>query len=516
MADITYRANLKSSNFPFLSELFGRSVIVKQQDQNYIGGLASKESLDSAIGIPQLYYLHNVVPTDSGYKSVGYREYSAAAFPSATEMNSALVLRDGSGNSALLATTAVGNLYVMEKGTSTWVVPVGGPAAGDIIGKRVTVAFVSGVTYIYFANVGCYVYDWTTNTLTLTPLSGLVAADVIGLVGHKGYLLAYSVSEFAWSSVLLATDFVPSLETGAGGGQVEGVKGQIVTAEEVYGGVIIFAEENCIAAVASDNPRFPYSFQPITGSGGLNDASYVSRDSGSGAIYAYTTSGMQSISVRQAQPVFPEVTDFLSGGLFEDFDELTNELSLTNTEDTLILKRLVVVADRYLVISYGESSLTHGLYYDTAYKQWGRLKVEHTDCFELGIYPTGTSETPKRTIAFLSNTGQIQTLDTDIVSPNSSGVLILGKYQYVRSRLLQLQGVEFENVNVGDTFSLYDLPSYDGKVFQPAIVGYAVTGLTGKAVAFLFHNTAVNHSLLLKGAFHAVSLLLNFNVAGAR
>jgi hypothetical protein len=225
---------------------------------------------------------------------------------------------------------------------------------------------------------------------------------------------------------------------------------------------------------------------------------------------------MQSISLRQAQAVFPEVTDFLSGGLFEDFNEITNELNLTHTDDTLILKRLVVVADRYLVVSYGESTLTHALYYDTAYKQWGRLKVEHTDCFELGIYPTGTSETPKRIIAFLSNTGQIQTLDVDIISSVSSGVMILGKYQYVRSRLLQLQGVEFENVNVGDTFSLYDLPSYDGKVFQPAIVGYAVTGLTGKAVAYLFHNTAVNHSLLLKGAFTAVSLLLNFNVAGAR
>jgi len=516
MADITYRANLKTASFPFLSELFGRSIIVKQQDQNYIGGLATKESLDSAIGVPQVYYLHNVVPTDSGYKSVGYREYTPPTFPAGTDLNNVATIRDGAGNSALLGTTSGGNLYVMEKGTSTWTVPIGAPAAATIAGKRVTIAFVSGVTYIYFSNVGCYVYDWTTNTLTLTALSGLVAADIIGVVGHKGYLLAYSESELAWSSVILATDFVPSLETGAGGGQVEGLRGRIVTAEEVYGGIVIFAEENCIAAQASDNPRFPYTFQPITGSGGLTDYAYVSRDSGSGAVYAYTTSGMQSISLRQAQAVFPEVTDFLSGGLFEDFDELTNELSLTETDDTLILKRLHLVADRYLMVSYGENSLTHALYYDIAYKQWGRLKLEHTDCFELGIYPTGVTETPKRTIAFVSDTGRIQTLDTDIVSANSNGVLILGKYQYVRSRLLQLQGVEFENVNVGDTFALYDLPTYDGKVFQPAIAGYQVTGTTGKAVAYSFHNTAVNHSVLLKGAFNAVSLLLNFNVAGAR
>jgi hypothetical protein len=516
MADITYRANLKTATFPFLSELFGRSVIVKQQDQNYIGGLATKESLDSAIGVPQVYYCHNVVPTDSGYKSVGYREYTAPTFPSTADLNSVVTLRDGSGNSALLATSAVGNLYVMEKGTSSWATPGGAPVAGTIAGKRITVAFVSGVTYIYFANVGCYVYNWGTNALTLTTLTGLIAAEIIGVVGHKGYLLAYSESEFAWSSVLDATDFTPSLETGAGGGQVEGVRGRIVTAEEVYGGVIIFAEENAVAAVASDNPRYPYTFQPITGSGGLSDASYVSRDSGSGSVYAYTTSGLQAVSIRQATATFPEVTDFLSGGLFEDFDELGLELSLTATGSGLIVKRLVMVADRYLIVSYGYPNLTHALYYDTAYKQWGRLKLEHTDCFELGIADSTIAETPKRSIAFLSNTGQIQTLDTDIVSAVSSGVMILGKFQYVRSRLLQLQGVEFENVNVGDTFSLYDLPSYDGKVFQPAIVGYAVTGMTGKAKGYLFHNTAVNHSILLKGAFNAVSLLLVFNVSGAR
>ena len=370
------------------------------------------------------------------------------------------------------------------------------------------------MTYIYFSNVGCYYYDFSLNTLVSVTLTGLVATDVLGLVGNRGYLLAYSESEIAWSSVLDATDFAPSLETGAGGGQIEGIRGRAVTAEEVYGGVIIFAEENAIAVIAADNDRFPYNFAPISGAGGLQDASYVSRDAGSGTLYAYTTSGLQAVSIQKAQMVFPEVTDFLSGGLFEDYDEVTDTFILNATEGNPILKRLVMVADRYLIISYGRGTLTHALYYDTAYKQFGRLKREHTDCFELSLYGAGV-ESQKRTIAFLASTGAIHTLDSDILSTVSSGVMMLGKYQYVRSRLLQLQGVEFENVNTGDTFSLYDLPSQDGKNFTPIVLGYPVYS-SGKVRKYFFHNTALNHSLLLKGAFNAVSLNLTFNVAGAR
>lgn len=515
MADVTYRGNLKSAGFPFLSELFGRTVIVKGQDQNFVAGLAAKESLDSSAGVPQIYYCHNVVPTDNGYKSVGYSEYTPDTFGATAQLGSPLTLRDGEGNSALLAVTAGGELYVMQRGTSTWVVPLGAPTAATIAGRRITVAFVAGVTYIYIYKYACYTYDWGTNTLTLVALGGLTASDVVGIVGHRGYLLAYTESTAAWSSVLDATDFVPSLETGAGGGQIEGIRGRIVTAEEVYGGIIFFAEENCVAAVASDNPRYPYSFSPITSSGGLTDASYVSQDASSGSIYAYTTAGLQLINLRQAVSVFPEVTDFLSGAKFEDFDETTNQLLVTQTGSNLILKRLVLVLSRYLIISYGNSSLTHALYYDTAYKQWGRLKVDHTDCFELALYESGTVETPKKSIAFLGATGSIKVLDSDIVSSVSSGVMLLGKFQYVRSRFLTLEGCEFENVNSNDTFSLYTLPSLDGKNFEAAVGGY-LAHKAGQFRRYSFHNTALNHTLLAKGAFNAVSFLLTFTAGGDR
>jgi len=514
MADIPYRGNLKTASFPFLSELFGRSVIVKKQDQNYIGGLAAKESLDSSIGVPQLYYCHNVIPIDNGYKSVGYVEYVTPAYPSTALFGAVHTIRNDAGDSALITTDAVGNVYILEAGSTVWSNPSGAPAAATIAGKRVTVAFVSGITYIYFENVACYTYDWGTGALSVQVLAGLTAADIIGVVGNQGYLIAYSINAVAWSSTIDPTDFVPSLETGAGGGNVEGVRGVIVTIEEVYGGLIAFAANNAVAIQASNNVRFPFNFVPITGSGGLTDPDNVTQDSGSGSVYAYTTSGLQLINLRQAQPVFPEATDFISGSLMEDYNDITNELVLIDASGVEMHKRLSLVADRYLIISYGVDSLTHALYYDTAYKQFGRLKIEHTDCFEFTSYAADTVEVSKRSIAFITASGGVFILNSDIVADNSSGTMLLGKFQYIRDRFLTLQEVAVENVNPGDTFELLDLPSIDGKTYLPAVSGYLRLS-AGKQRVYNFYSSAMNHTIVYKGAFTAVSIVMKFTLHGA-
>jgi hypothetical protein len=515
MADLVYRGNLKTSSFPFLSELFGRSIIVKGQDQNYVGGLASKESLDSSVGVPQLYYCHNVVPIDNGYKSVGYIEYTSAAYPSTAGFSQSNVIRDGAGNSAQLSIDAVGNVYVMEKGTSAWTIPAGGPVAAAVAGKRITVSLVSGTTYIYFENVGCYTYDWGTGAFSAVTLAGLTAVDILGVAGNAGYLLAYSTDAIAWSSTIDPTDFTPSLTTGAGGGNVEGARGKIVTVEEVYGGFIVFCEENAVAGSFSGNSRYPYNFAAITGAGGLTNAFHTAQDAGSGSVYAYTTSGLQLLNLKNATPVFPECTDFLSGSLLEDYDELTNELILQDASGQELIKRLTLIADRYLIISYGITQLTHAIWYDVGYKQFGRLRINHTDCFEFVAYGAGTVEIPKRSVAFLGAGGSINILNTDIVAAGSNGVMLLGKFQYVRTRLLTMQQVEFENVNPGDTFNLYLLPSLNGKVLLPAVTGTQL-GNSGKVRRYGFRTTALNHTIAAVGAFTAVSFVLTMTVQGAR
>lgn len=517
MADIVWRANLKTTGIPLLSELLGQTVIVRQQDQNYVPYVADQESLDTSMGIPQVYYAHNIVPTDHGYKSVGYTEYAQAAFPETTLFGQTVSIRDADGNYALLTITAVGSLYVMPSGASAWTAPLTPPDPADIAGKRMSVAFVSGVTYIYFDSVGCYTYDWDTNEFTEVTLTGLTAADIIGIVGNSGYLIAYSKDSVAWSSTTDPTDFTPSLTTGAGGGQVESARGNIVTIESVYGGMVVFTARNAVACIYSSNARYPYNFTEITGCGGLTSADYVSYDANSGALNAYTTSGLQTVTLKKATSIFPEITDFLSGSLLEDFNEITNELTLINTSGTELQKRIAVIADRYLVISYGYNKLTHAIFIDSALKQMGKLRFEHTDCFEFQQYAGNSVEVPKKSVAFLGAGGSVHILDSDITSNNSNGVMILGKYQYVRTQALTLQGVQFDNVNTGDSFEMYNLPSHDGKVFETPIAGYLMPVTAGsKARDYRFFNTALNHSILCKGAFNAVSMVLTFTSGGSR
>lgn len=512
MADIVYRANLKAADIPLLSELQGRTVIVRGQDQNYSQGLVPQGQADSAVGIPQVYYCHNVIPADSGYKSVGYQEVVPAQFPESVGLSSPQILRTGAGDSAAIVSDAAGNIYVLETGSTVWITPAGAPAPASIAGRRITAAFVSGITYIFISGFGCYTYDWSTQEFNLVTLTGLDVSTIIGIAGNKGYLLAYSEDSIAWSSVIDPTDFTPSLETGAGGGGIEGARGELVTIESVYGGMIVFTSANAVAAIASDNIRYPYNFVEITGAGGLIDPEHVSYDANSGAVYAYTTSGLQTVSLRQAQTIFPEVTDFISGEYLEDFDEVTGEFTVISAPGAVLAKRLAVIADRYLILSYGVNSLTHALYYDTALKQFGKLKKNHTACFEL---ERTDREIPRRSIAFINASGQVMTLDSDIVSDASNGVMLLGKYQYVRSRHLTLQNVSFENVNPGDNFTLQAITSYDGKNPGFTKSGFLIAS-SGKYRSYNFFQTGLNHSILLRGAFHAVSLVLTFTIHGAR
>lgn len=515
MADVQYRGNLKAATFPFVSELFGRTVIVRGQDQNTSSVVQNENSAMSANAVPQIYYCHNVVPTASGYKSVAYTQYAATVFPEGVGFESVHSIRDGSGNSALLAITSLGNLYVMTDGTSSWVSPLGAPAASTVAGKRITTAFVSGVTYIYFSNVGCYTYNFGTNTLSSVALSGLTAADLLGVVGNSGYLIAYSSDAVAWSSTIDPTDFVPSLVTGAGGGGVEGLKGRIVHVQEIFGGFVIFASDNAVSAVYSGDALYPYIFTAIQGCGGISDPDHVASDTGNGTIYAYTDSGVQGINTKSATVAFAEVTDYLSGSYFEDFDEQTNSLIVTESDAAVVKKRLVFVSDRYMIVSYGIGKLTHALYYDAAYNAWGRLKIDHTDCFEINQYAASEIELPKRAIAFLTAGGGIRVLNTDIGAPDCNGVMLLGKFQYVRSRWLVLQEVVIENVNPGETFELLALPTFDGKNFEQPVTGY-LSHSSGKVREYRFRSTALNFTLVWKGAFNAVSFVMSFVTAGGR
>lgn len=512
MAQVVIRANLAATSFPLLSELSGRSIILKQQDQNYVPQVTSKEDVDKDVGVPQLYYCHNIMATAQGYQAVDYLQLTAPVGGGVVDFTDVIsVFEGGTGNKAYIAYTAAGNFYYGLDPFTTWV------SLGHIVGsegKNVTVGYINGITYIYVANVGCYQFNFSTNALTPITLTGLTPANILGIFACQGYLIAYAKDAVAWSSLIIPTDFVPSLATGAGGGAVQNAKGDIVACLSHTIGFVVYTSQNAVAAVASGNARFPFNFRELVNSGGLASDNLVAYDANSGNHYAYTTSGVQSVSLQQTQTVFPEVTDFLAGAAFEDFDETTHELTTTYLASTM-QKRFAQVSDRYLVISYGSGSFTHALIYDIALKRWGKVKVPHVQCFEYSLLVPEVVETPRRSMAFLQNDGTVKVVRLDLDNVTANGVLLLGKFQYMRQRVTQLQTVDLENIPAAAVNTYVEAKyTLDGKTLAPAPA--TLLKLSGLYRKYGFNSVGVNHSILVQGSFHLVSVVVALNIHGRR
>lgn len=512
MAVIPYRANLAALAFPFLSEFSGRSIIVKQIDQNYVPTQVSKEDLDKDIGIPQLIYCHNVIPTSQGYQSVSFPALISAISGVTNFAGIFSVIDSTTGDKAYVGYTSAGVFYYSSDPYYSWTL-IG--TFASLAGKQHTTAYINGITYVYFANVGCYKFNFTTHTLDSVTLTGLAAANTLGIVSCQGYLLAWSKSAIAWSSLIDPTDFTPSLATGAGGGAVQGAKGDIVCCVSHTIGLVIYTNQNAVAAPASGNSRYPFNFRELVASGGIASLNLVTWDANTGNHYAYTTSGMQLISLQQSQTVLPELTDFLAGAVFEDFDTTSCTFSVTHLSATL-KKRMALVSDRYLVISYGINSFTHALVLDTVTKRWGKFKQDHIEVFEFSLLSAEVVETPRRSIAFLLSSGEVKIVEIDTRDTEADGAVLLGKYQMTRNRNFVLEAVEIENVpEFAAQFQCADFWSMDGKNRTGTDDGYLQTN-AGMLRKYLFHREAVNHTLYFRGAFHLVSLLVTGHVGARR
>ncbi len=530
MAQIPYRANLQSMSFPLLSELSGRTIINPQADNTYARFVSADGQSPVDTGIPQIFYCHNVMPSTYGWQSVRYNlKYSPPPgqtgldFENAYLIYAGQVIDAGGGNTILQSTgfksyfaiagTGPNKCFILG-GAGVWDPVLGAPAipAGCVI----TVATVNGVSYIYFSGIGCYIFNNNTGSLIPRTLAGLDVVNTLGIVPANGYLNAWNKTGVAWSSTVNVEDFVPSDVSGAGGGQVQEAKGEIVTAVATSLGYILFTKENAVSVIYSGNAEFPWNFKAIPASGGISSAELVSRDQAQGFQQAYTTNGMQQISHARCNTITPNITDFIAGNTFEDFDSTTNTFTSTNFDWTM-RKKLAVIADRYIVISYGLSptaDMTHALVLDLAQTRMGKLKITHTSCFELRSISATTTEIPRDSIAFLQRDGTVRVVDFGLLEDSPDSVLILGKFQYVRQKMVELNQVEVECVETVDTFTAHAIPSLNGKTFGTAMPGYLLETQDNYRKYAWDGAIGVNVSWLFKGTFNINSLVGWFSLVG--
>lgn len=535
------RLNLASAIFPFYTEAAGRTIMVPQNDENFDRYNAANTAPDK--GVPQVFYMHNVVPVAGGFQSVGYlQQIPGLAGNTSFDTAFSLLTPD---LSTFIFVPASGLNYVYDGNVGAWasVNPLSSVTTPQNV--QVTTAYVNGTTYIYYAEIGCYVYNDATKQLVLTPLTGLTPSGILGICEANGYMIAWSANAVYWSSLVTPTDFTPSIQTGAGGGAVQDVKGAINFCTAISGGFLIYCDQNIVGASYTANTAFPYIITQIAGSGGVSTLDHVAYQGNLGYQVAMTTAGIQQISLNNAIPTMPEVSDFLTGQLFEDFDETTLSFSSTYVGSQLAVK-FASIAERFIVISYGVAApdYSHAIIYDMGLNRYGKLKLAHRSSFsfknpapyglitysELMNTPISAlgnttyndlfhtmqlAVTPKQNLAFLQKDGTIQLVDFQLSEANASGIFILGKLQFQRGNVFVHQRTDVETVNVNSVFSMWLLPTFDGKDFGAAVP--TVANKTGTLVRTMAKRyTADNISLLFQGAFNLTSAVVNFTVGGYR
>lgn len=544
MSNQWMRCNLASVLFPFATELWGRSIVIPQYDQNYDRTTLNAPGVIIDKGIPQVFYMHNCMPTSQGYQSIGYLPL-IPPFPggAATDFDTCYQIYSEAGNKALFV-PAAGKNYIYDATVGTWT-SISPFAAGTVPANvQVTTAFINGRTYIFYAKYGCFTYDDSSKTLTSITLIGLTIADVLGVCAANGYMITWTEAEIAWSSLVDPTDFTPSLTTGAGGGGVNEAKGTITACLAISGGFLAYCQDNTVSAQYSGNVQFPYIFKEIPGSGGISSTRQVSWHSNLNNQMAWTGDGLQQMGLGTTTEVFPEANDFLAAKLFEDFDEVSLTFSLQYLPAAL-RTNITIIEARYVVLSYGISApdFTHALIYDLRLNRWGKMKVTHRDCFEYNFpnlygssltydqltqtydqfgsttydeFATSTSsqDVYKQAFCFLQGDGTVKVVDFSFSEVNADGVMVCGKFQFQRNSRIEHQECAVDTVDKANNFNYYVVPSWDGKTLRTPVPGYlAIEGDQTRTYKKVVEG--MNISAMFIGSFHMVSFELNFTQGGA-
>lgn len=386
--------NLASADFTLSHRFKGPSVLVPGLDQNYYQAQSNfaGNTPQRGINIPQIDYCENVVPTAEGYRSVAFRYFIEPPL-TAEHFVKIITIFDGNANSCLLGYTQDLKLFIVSAYSGGVWIPLALPGIYTWTeADTVTSTTIRGHSVICIKGVGIFEVNITTNTLTVPAISGITPHLINGVCASSGYLIAWDNTTVYWSSTLDPFDFTPSLITGAGSTKVDGLKGKIVLCKEIEKGFIIYADVTIISAAYTTALALPWIFAVLQGGAGIRTADAVAYDINMSNHFAWTSAGMMTIELHQAELVFPQLTDFIASGLSDSTTSYT-AYPTTTYVDVDKEVRLAAISSRYLCVSFGflgeqiptyfrTPKLTQSFIYDAQFKRWGKLNVEHIQLFE--------------------------------------------------------------------------------------------------------------------------------------
>lgn len=543
MAKYRFQGALNAAVFPLVSSFQSRTVVQPQLDNNVKTNQAFYGTQESAdYSIPQLLYCENVMPTAEGLMSVAYGNV-LAALPGASDFDQVITLRDAEENNFLFS-PANGKNYIYKATTGLWEATDSFDAAGAVVSR----AYVNGRTFICYAGFGIFEYDSTADTFLPVTLTGIDASTIVGIGASNNYLIAAAGITVYWSSLVNPLDFAPSLTTGAGFSIPQDVKGAITVVLATAGGFIIGTANNCVFASYTQNARAPFTFREISNAGGIQTYEQATADQTTGNQYIWGTGGLQSLNGQRAKAISGEINDFLAGRVWEYWDTAAKRLVFVTDDSPEFQVKLAYIGSRYLVISYATGNsiaYNYALVFDTVLERWGKLKIDHVDCFSYP-YPNaigdltyddlaGTSydaleltsysdlatgvisyQPSKKFLAFLKSDGSVDLADFSYnKTADQKGVFIFGKFQLTRARLMSIQQLALEGIFGDAEPTVTAIASISGKPLDSAKEMMLL--LSGDQIrTYARRLTGTNVSIAVEGNLALTSYLLEVTNDGDR
>lgn len=569
MAQITFRLNVTSSQFPFLSDRIGATVIVPNQDTYYVRPNAfTGETADKNIGIPQFSFMENVMPSSSGYSSVGYNAATVeylGTFDSIQQSDQFLYLRGRTGKRYLMnfnRQNGRGFIYSTELGEwiNLFLIPVALSQAYTCLVKgRCFIFFKNHDTAFEFggfnAGTGSFdliVYSGFLGITDLTQFFGMVSANNY-LIFFTRTLIVYTIPTEFYGDL---PDFTPSLgQTGASSETPSVLKGVILTCLPTQDGFDIFTSTNIVTAYYSGNIQFPWTYRELEGSAAINNLDVIAADKDGYSKYAYTSAGLLKIGKSSCTPVFVEAAEFIGNNVFEYFNWPTKSIQKVTLSEPMNVS-LSYVANRWLVISYGVtgSVFTHAIIWDEHLKRWGKLQQYHSRVVEFFGIPSTINPIPAYTYQELLNlgwsyqtlldlmktyfdlggvdysgnpdieleysamglvglTGIVNVVDFDVNVNTNQSIAILSRLQFTRTSRFKITDIWVENLNdnpVGENTTVVAVKSTDDmKNPIRTEYGYPMFSNLGGVKHYLYAKAeGLNHELHFEGDFDLSTIVV--------
>jgi len=568
MAKIVYRGNLSAAIYPMTLAGSGRAVIMPGPDQNFDRRVDPQGEQKDA-GIPQAIYMENVLPTVNGYQSVGFLEPKIGIpvlWPTGLAGLFEIDARASTGNIYKVPLFYLSNNTYTCGATGTGVVnftgappqfpavgPPGPPSLGlaqtllsltstAVVGDRAYVKISGSLYEVNGTNFDGFSFQELTLVnvdALVTPLNFFNATATEGIAGSNNYLIGSDPDTIYYSSLTNPLDFVSSLVSGAGQGNPNNLKGRIVSLVETQNGFYILAQESIILAKYTNNNRYPWKYVVVRNASGQasNPGAFYGNVNSKAQYILDTNNQVKIINDDVAEDIGPEVSEFLANGVVQQIyntasNTFQNQIRLTRNA------RIYVLGERYIFVSINDSTIdgdySAAIVYDILLKRYGKINIRHHAIYELTARRVNAGGgNARKTVGFLNTvSGKISILNIGPYPTTNNGlylsydippqesVLILGKFQYARSRFIKLEELDIEGikdpaVNAPQNFSCYLLPSLDGYNFLPGEFLTPRVNATG-LIKYKAHKTCQNFALALKGSFDISTIQLGFVPAGER